>query len=575
MRIKIPKLLLIVILFSLFFRLIWLGVVPTGVSNDELDYILNAKALFLTGSDIGNTWNPLSLTPPKSSFPQAEIPPLVTFLLIGILPLSLFTSKLIYVLIGVGTVIVIYLIAKRLFGEKEAFIVGLVSSINPWLLFFSRTAYDTPLSIFGYLLSLYILITVKGWKLLLAFPILSITFYSYIGAKLIYLPFLLITMFYSWAVLNKRKYTKQYLVLLFLCLLPLLCYSYMLFHSGVSRIGELSNPNVPSIIETTNRERKLSVATSITPIFSNKFIVFAKHSIQKYANAFSPNFLFINGDSKSLFTVWEHGVFYYTDALFLIVGLCGLYLRRKKIWFFVLALITISPLPSVFSNVGVSYAIRSQLLAPLLILLIGLGIFYLIVGVSKKYRLVVTMLICITYFFQLLNFENIYFLRNPIYNSESFNFSTRVLSRYLFLQNGRETFVINGDPKSPLKHFLFYANLYDKNMAPTIANMYKAKKFNLNNIHFITCDEAVNLPSTSPIIFENGSKCKNVSESNHSLSITYLSDGGIIYSILNDAICSRYRLSRYPYKIKFSELNIEKLSEKHFCEKFIIDNTST
>lgn len=572
MWIKIPKSLLVIIFLSLFFRLILLNVIPSGLSFDEQDYILNAKALFLSGHDISGTWNPLSLTTPKSSFPQAEIAPLLTFWLIGILPLSLLTSKLIYALFGVGTVVVLYFIAKKLFGVKEAYVVGLIASINPWLLFFSRTAYDTPISILGYLLALYVLLVSKGWKILIAFPFLFIAFYSYIGSKLLYIPFISIAVAYSWLVINKKKFAKQYLVLVFLSVIPIIFYVFTLFHSGGSRISELSTPNMPSIAATTNRERKLAIANPLLPMFSNKFVVFAKYSIEKYANAFAPDFLFIHGDSKSLFTIWEHGVFYYLDALFLIIGGCFLFLKKKKELILIIGFIAVAPIPSIVSNVGTSYAIRSMLMAPCILLLIGCGIYYFISLINKKYKKWVVLFILVLYILQLLNYSEIYFFRNPIYNSESFNFSSRVLSKYLMLQKGRETYVINGDPTSPLKSYMFYSNSLNYDSAKSVATMYKTKKFEINNIHFLTCQQASQLGNESLIIYESGLKCPIISKNNHDLSITYLSDGGSIYTIQNDKICSKFQLKKYPYGLTLSDFEIEKLSTQKFCEKFIISN---
>ena len=568
---KIPKFLLIVIILSLVARLFLLNIVPNGVSNDELDYILNAKALFLTGSDISGTWNPFTLTTPSSSFPQAEIAPLLTSWLIGILPLSLMTSKLIYAFFGVATVAVIYFITKRLIGAREAFIVGLVASINPWLLFFSRTAYDTPLSVLGFLLALYTLLVCKSWKILIAFPFLFIAFYSYIGSKLLYIPFVLITVGYSWLIVNKRKYLKQYFVLLFLCLLPLIYYGFILLHSSGLRVNELAGPNMSSIVAATNRERKLSVENPLLPVFSNKYVVFAKYAIGKYAGAFSPDFLYIHGDSKSLFTVWEHGVFYYLDAIFLILGACIVFVRKKKEWTLIMGLIAIAPIPSIVSNVGTSYAIRSMLMAPFLILFIGVGIYYFLSLFGKRYKTIAVIFILLLYMIQLLNFANIYLLRNTIYNSESFNFSTRVLSKYLTLYHGREIFVINGDPKSPLKSYLFYGNFYNDNSALFVSNMYKTKKYAINNIHFSNCEDVPDFSQNSPIVYESGSKCSKIPQNLPSDSITYLSDGGSIYTILNDTVCSKYKLSRYPYGIRISDFDVENLSDKLFCEKFIIN----
>jgi len=39
---------------------LWLDRIPIGIGGDELTYVFNAKAIFLTGSDISGTWNPMS-----------------------------------------------------------------------------------------------------------------------------------------------------------------------------------------------------------------------------------------------------------------------------------------------------------------------------------------------------------------------------------------------------------------------------------------------------------------------------------------------------------------------------------
>lgn len=567
MSFKINKWLLLVILLSLLVRVLWLDKIPTGISNDELDYILNAKALFLTGSDISGNWNPLSFTTPKSSFPQAEIPPLLTFLAIGILPLSLFTSKLIYALFGTGIVVTLYFIAKKLLGEKEAIVIGLIAGFNPWLIYFGRTAYDTPVAVLGFLLGLYSLITFKRWKLLFAFPFFFIAFYSYLGTKLVYIPFLLITIFYSWYFVNKKKFTKQYISLFLLCMLPFTYFLFTTFASQGMRTTELSTPFISSIAQTTDYERKLSIQNPLTNVFSNKLVVFTKVSLEKYLNAFSPKFLFISGDDKGLFSVWTHGVFYYLDILFLLIGLCILFLRSKRVWVFIISLIFISPIPSALSNLGQSYAIRSQLLAPFLIFLVGFGI-YSVFNSKFKYRKILLTILLVLYGFQFLNFANIYFFRNPIYNSEAFNFSSRVLSKYLSLQKDGETVIVNGTPTTPLKHYLFYTNALNKNTTDLLKEMYKTKEYKFNNINFVDCRNA-NVDASTLVIFESGFKCENVPSHKQYLTIPLLSDGGEVLRILNDKTCSKYKLNRYPYGFRISDFEIEKLSEKEFCEKFI------
>jgi len=549
---------LFIFLLSLLVRIAFLDRIPSGITNDEMDYILNAKSVFLSGSDISHTWNPFTFTIPKSGNFQAEIAPLLTFWLVGPLPLSMFTSKLIYALFGAGTVGLLFLITKKMIGEKEAFIVGLVGVFNPWLIFFGRSAYDASLAIFFFLLSFYFLLIFKSRKILLVFPTFFIAFFSYAGTKLILLPFSLVTIIFAWY--NNKKDMKQYVIIFALCVSLVVFYAFSILHTSGSRINELATPNMQSIATTVNGERRLSINTLLTPVFSNKYVVYGKYALDKYFNAFSPSFLFLNGDGKNQFSLWYHGAFYYLDAFFLFLGFFVLFSRNKKAFFILLSLVLISPIPSILSTVGNSYAVRSMLLAPLLIIFIGVGISYTLnKHIFAKY------IIFGLYLILILNFFNIYFLRNPIYNSESFTFSGRELAKYLSFQSSN-VYVVNENPRIPYEQYLFYNNILNAKTMNKVASDYRNKSFLINNIHFIKCSQIKDIPQGKIIIYDD---CKNITSSNKDLVIAQLSDAGRILTIKNDVKCGTYNIGVYPKGITFSDLNVERLSEKSFCETFI------
>lgn len=63
--------------------------------------------------------------------------------------------------------------------------------------------------------------------------------------------------------------------------------------------------------------------------------------------------------------------------------------------------------------------------------------------------------------------------------------------------------------------------------------------------------------------------CPAIQEKIEKFSIAKLSDGGEIYGVLDNNVCRDHALSRYPNGIKIDDFEIEKMSEKTFCEKFI------
>ncbi len=575
---KIPMGLFAIILVSLLFRLLFLDRIPTGINNDELSFIIHAKAVFLTGKDISGIWSPFSLSPVTGESPKSEIPYLIMAPFIGLLPFSLLLSKLPYVLISTLLVVLLYLITSKIINRQAAFFVGLVGALNPWSIFFGRTAYEAPLAIFFYLLAFYILIIARSWKILFAFIPLFIGFYSYMGTKIIFIPYVFFIIFYAWYVLNQKKYLKQYALLFLVCLS---LFTYFLFsvqhQSTKARLSELSTPTNPAYATLVNEERRLSIQTPLTNLFSNKFVAFGKDSIDKYLRVFSTQFLFSDGVDRSSFSLWYHGYFYYLDFFFILIGFCILFAKKRPLWLLFSGLILIAPLPSVASNMENGFAaLRSSLLYPLLMILIGLGIWHVLYLSKRKwYIITISSLLIFLYTLQVLNFVNVYFLRYPLYNSEAYRFSLRIVSKYtqFAAENNKKVVVISDTPKGNFYHYLFDTNIYDKNTAEKVKKLIQQNTYEYNNVKFIQCPNTLNLPADAIIINDTSKKCRNYNPEafEYYLTIPRLSDGGALFRIVNDTVCNKYTLGRFPHNISFSDFAIENLSEKRFCEKFITD----
>ena len=182
------KLILVLVLFV---HLLYLNLAPSGMTNDELHFVLNAKSVFLNFSNLANNWNPLSLTtiPHETS---SELSFLFLAPIIGPLPTNMFTARLPLALLSVAVVYLLFLISQKLFNRKTALIIAYVAALNPWIFYVYRTVFDGPIAIFFLLLTLYLLLTLDKWLLTTLFPITA-AFYSYIGTKVIVFPFVIST----------------------------------------------------------------------------------------------------------------------------------------------------------------------------------------------------------------------------------------------------------------------------------------------------------------------------------------------------------------------------------------------
>lgn len=548
--------LIIVTIIAFFFRFVLLDRIPTGISNDEIFSVTNAKAFFLTGKTVVDK--------------HAELEHIITSPIIGFFPASLFISRLPYAVFSVLLVVLLYLITQRLVGRNEAIFVGIAAAVNPWGIMFGRTAYEAPIAIFFYLLSFYILLIAKGWKILLTFLPLFIGFNSYIGFKIILLPFVLIITVFTWLVINKKSYLAQYLILLTLCVM-LFIFSTMKSSLVGSRFNEIIPvARISSLVDT---ERRLSIQTPLTYFFSNKPVVLFKEYLGKYLGVFSPNLLFLYGEGKQHFSLWFHGYFYYLDILFLIIGMIALYKKKRSLWLLLLGLVLIAPIPSALrSDVDyTSYVFRSVLIFPIFVILVGIGISYVVfLGRSKTYKVIILTALLFIYGLLVLNFSNIYFFRNPIYNSEAYDFGKRLLSKYAALSLNTENKVVviseSEEPHILFQNFLIYTNSFNSENGGKISQIFASNNFDFGNIKFTRCPKDITSLRDNILVIAHDAGC-NLDEKR--LTIPQLSDGGTLYNIYNDRTCSRYQLGKYPKSIKLDDFNVENLSEKNFCERFI------
>ncbi len=555
---------ILILLIAFFLRTIYLGIYPNNLTNDELHFVLNAKSVFLQFSNLAHNWNPLSLTtiPQESS---SELPFVLTSWLIGPLPLDLFFSKLIYVLFGVGTVYLIYCLSQKLFNEKIALLAALIFSLNPWSILVNRTAFDAPLAIFFYLLTLYCLLIYRGKKILWSFIPALIAFYCYIGTKVIFLPIMFCYLIFTF---HRNPKGKKYYFIVALLSIILVIFYYSRIGNGASRLNELATPNHPSIINQSLTDRNQSLKTPLKIIFSNKYTVFVENFLVKYFGNFSPNILFLKGDTTYFISLWRHGYFYLIDSIFIILGLIALFNFNRQLFYFIISLIALSPIPEAIRIDPIpAYAFHSCFQYPFLCVLVALGIdqfLKLKIPLSK-------LLLIIVYSFSFSYFLYIYFYRYPVYQSEGFFFSRRLVSQYLKLvPNDHPIVVISPEPDSLYRNYLFNSNLLNRNNLKNITEQYQKNSsrelFTEANITFInkipqTFDKNV----TYIIDRQTNWQPKGIDF----LVINKLNEPANLFFIINDNLCDRNQLDYYVHNLRLADFNLNQLNQQAFCQKYL------
>ena len=553
-------------------RLVLLDRIPTGILMDEFDNVLNAKFVYHTGANIRNNWSPLSLSTFPNEVPKGELTYLISLPFVGPFGLSLFTARIGFALISIATVLVLYGIAETLFGPWVALATAALTAINPWMIYFGRTAYDVPVSVTFYFLAFLLLLRLRGPKLLLSLFPFFFAFYNYIGMKLLLIPFAAISVLGSWLVYRKRQDSPWYLLVFLGTLVIIVSFIVRLpTMSSSLRTDQLFTPFDKTVTEMVNVNRRMTIPSPFTVLFSNKLIVYAKIVFEKYAGAFSPSILFTNGEGIATFALWEHGLFYPIDALFIAIGLLALFASGPALAAFLIALAAIAPLPSVLSTQGTTYVHRSSLMIPVLLIFAGYGIVFAVRHLKKHWRLWGSLALFIIYGILVSNFVDLYFFRFPYYNSEAFGVSQRIYSRYMALAAAHSIPVVNftESPELYFRNYIFYGNVPNAKTIPSLRPLFDQGTYTWQQQTFTKqCPKTLDKNAT--YILSNFSPCKELFLKQPMIVIPSLSDGGTLYMAFNDRVCGQYALSGYPAGFMMRDFAIESIPEKQFCERFFI-----
>ena len=594
------KYLILVFCLAFALRMLNLSSIPNGITHDELDYVLNAKSIWLTGKDLSGSWSPLTLAPLKSRMFLAELTSLIVSPFIGPFNLSLINARIPYIFFSSLSVVILYLIVKKTINEKVALIAGLLLAINPWSFYFGRTAFESPVSLFFFLSGFYLLLITKAWNILFAFPFFFLAFFTYHGSKFLFLPFVLVSLLINYFLINKKKGKSRfwpYLIFFFFSLLLIFYFALSFnFQPADSRSGEiLFMNNLDKVESLVNSERAQAIPNKFINIFSNKPLYVFKEIVKKYFGAFSTNYLFLTGDTLGVeaFSFWFHGLFYYIDFFFILIGFCSLLRKNKKAWLIFTSLVVISPITSSLSVSGNSYVLRASLLFPSLIVFAAYGIYYSIIILKSKFKIDKTIssaVIAFIYFIFLTNFLYLYFYRFPVYKAEAFFFSERILSEYIRrvkIENPEVNVYANTrEPIATFEQYIFYSNLYNKENIKEITKIFKEENYsNFQNVNFVSKCLDKNILSdknivviqetlinckddenTSYISNDNALKVNKSTISAHNIS--NLKDAGQIFKIYNDILCNKFQLASYPRATDLKDFKLNQDNE-NFCRKWI------
>lgn len=564
--------LILIFLLALFLRTWRLHLFPISIIHDELNYILNAKSLFYTGQNIPLTASSLLSWGEKNwDVVISEVPSVILAPWIGIMPLTQFNARLPFAFLGSFSVILLFLITKKLLGEKIAKITAVIFAFNPWSIHFSRMALEVSFASFFFLLGAYLFLTRRSWQIFVSFPFFILGFMSYLGAKLHFLPYILILVFYRIFWDKKEENLKPYLIFVFLSFLFLLTYFLTMgYHPAGARKGELVVFNSAWAGPIVDTERRQTIPSPALNFFSNKLSVTLKRVADTYLSGFSPRELFAKGDVISVYSLWQHGHFYYLDFFLIALGFAVLFASKRKVFWLVSLIILLGPIVSALDLVEETYSVRAFPMYPFLALLAAVGFWFIRENLGRwVYFLGIGL-----YGLLVLNFFYLYFYRYPIYAAERWFFSERLVAKYITLLKEKEPNlkirVITGEnPKNVYEEYLFYSGSYENKNDIEKANANLSQKiFGDENVIFTQNCSPQKGNENEVILADVRTGC--FKEERGDLGFVSLADAGTVFVLKNDRLCPSFSLPRYYRPLNKSVFAVEKLNVKDFCENWVV-----
>lgn len=444
--------LLAILIFALLLRTYNLDKVPSSLFGDEVDVGYQAYSLLKTGQDLqGNLWPTLVQSLSEYRAPlyiYSTIPFIATF------GLNEWGVRLPAVFWGILGITGLYFLVRKIFNEKIALFSAFFLTISPWHIQYSRASFEVTMLLAFFIFAAYFFIrSLENKKLLILASILfALTPYIYSTATVFMPLFLLLLLFCFKQELKKNL--KTFMVAGFVMLIILLPYGLNTFFGQAGErfavVSIFTNKDLQDKVLLAQKSESLPLGTQ--RFFHNKPFIWMQNFSLNYLRAFSPEFLFLNGDPNSRHSVHEMGEMYFYELIILIIGIWALIKMENRWKWLILGWLLLAPIPAALTFDGGFHATRNFLmLVPLMILLAK--------GVPRnKYLISILFLLFI---FNFIFFTHRYFIHYPMESWRAWHFGFKEALTYV-KENEKyyDRVVINNSYEPSLIRFLFWAK-YD------------------------------------------------------------------------------------------------------------------
>ncbi len=400
LNISTKYLLILILVFGFFVRVVNISDNPPSMYGDELTMVYDIYSILKTGHDQTGELLPLTFSM-GAGRPAGYIYFSLPF--IALFGPSEIGVRMLSVISGVGIIYLMFLLGRKLFTDKVGLIAAFFTSISIWDISLSRGGFESHFALFLALLGTVAILYIKEkpWMGVLGVVSWGLAIHTYPTYKLI-LPIFGLVLFYyvGFKDIFKRSSIKPLTVSFILFLIFTgIAFSQLVYNNSESRfyqINALSSEEVGSqIIQRINYYRNIGQGPQfINQIIYSKPQEYVALLIEGYLRNFSIEFLFLHGDGNPRHNMASGGELYIAQIPLLILGLWMLMGGEKKKTILVLGWLIIAPLATTL--LLVPHALRNLFMLPPLILLSALGFRYLW-DLKNYYKYIILLLFLIQF----------------------------------------------------------------------------------------------------------------------------------------------------------------------------------
>lgn len=451
-----------ILVIAIFFRFYNLGKIPISMSDDEIRESMSAYSFISSGKDLYGMSYPFSFN--LDGFVFAPITTYIVGLFIGLFGLSMWGVRLGYAVVGVLSVIGVYLLSYELLKNKYISLFSMFGvSVSVWAINVSRFAHEGIFSLMFMTYATYFLIKTKKndyRDLMVSFVLFFCAFYSYAAIKVDVLPVMLVVLIF------KLKEWKRGQLLTILGFLIFLFGSFFILSKaqnaaqyGAYQFFFMDKETISKDVELQRRDSHAPRLFKI--LYHNKLTYVANIAINNYLYAFSFQYLFLSQEASGIYSMWNRGQMYLIELPLLLSGILFAFQRYRKQLFLMLSLLLIAPLPSVIGTMPTSYTMRSIYMIPFLYIFVGVGIYYLLNAVKvKHFKSFVASALIIIYLYSVGSYFIQYTYDWKTDNASYFAKETQDALQLIDLNKGKyEIAYIVGQPKNTFLHYAFLHKL--------------------------------------------------------------------------------------------------------------------